>query len=128
MSEGAVPDRGQVLAALNQLRDPKTGRGMADAGLVRGLILRADRAGFMLEVPEADVPLYRALRDEAEAALARATGVRAQVILTAETTARSEAVVIDVAMPTPHTVFPSMEASTYAAAAASSPEDIACSE
>jgi ubiquinone/menaquinone biosynthesis C-methylase UbiE len=31
---------------------------------------------------------------------------------TAETTARSDAVVIDVAMPTPHTVLPPMEAST----------------
>lgn len=31
---------------------------------------------------------------------------------TAETTARSEAVVMDVAIPTPHTVLPSMEAST----------------
>jgi hypothetical protein len=31
---------------------------------------------------------------------------------TAETTARSEAVVMDVAMPTPHTVLPPMEAST----------------
>lgn len=32
--------------------------------------------------------------------------------LTADTTARSEAVVMDVAMPTPHTVLPPMEAST----------------
>lgn len=31
---------------------------------------------------------------------------------TAETTARSEAVVIEVAIPTPHTVRPSIEAST----------------
>ncbi len=31
---------------------------------------------------------------------------------TADTTARSEAVVIDVAMPTPHTVLPPTEAST----------------
>ncbi len=48
--------------------------------------------------------------------------------LTAETTARSDAVVMDVAMPTPHTVCPPTEASTYAAACAPSPDDIACSE
>jgi hypothetical protein len=47
---------------------------------------------------------------------------------TADTTARSDAVVIDVAIPTPHTVLPAIEASTYAAACASSPEDMACSE
>ncbi|SDC59468.1 hypothetical protein SAMN05444580_101327 [Rhodococcus tukisamuensis] len=52
--------------------------------------------------------------------------------LTAETTARSEAVVIEVATPTPHTTLlvPSgvvTAASTYAAALASSPADMACS-
>jgi hypothetical protein len=41
---------------------------------------------------------------------------------------RNDAVVIEVAIPTPHTVRPPIEASTYAAAAASSPADIACSE
>ena len=85
MSEGAVPDREAVLAALDRVRDPKTGQGLAQAGLVRGLILRADRAAFMLEVPEADVPLYRTVRDDAERALAEAAGgAKAQVILTAE--------------------------------------------
>jgi ATP-binding protein involved in chromosome partitioning len=87
MSQGAVPDRDKVLAALNKVRDPKSGRGLAEAGMVRGLLLRADRAVFMLEVPPAEVDLYRAVRDAAEAALARAAGVRAQVILTAETAA-----------------------------------------
>ena len=85
MSEGAVPDRAAVLAALDEVRDPKTGKGLAQAGLVRGLILRPDRAAFMLEVPEAVVELYRPVRDAAEAALAGAARVgKAQVILTAE--------------------------------------------
>lgn len=48
--------------------------------------------------------------------------------LTADTTARNEAVVMDGAMPTPHTVRPLTDASTYAAACASSPELMACSE
>jgi ATP-binding protein involved in chromosome partitioning len=88
MSEGAVPDRGKVLSALNRVRDPKSGKGLAEAGLVRGLTLRADRAGFMLEAPEADVELYRAVRDEAEQVLARAAGVaKAQVVLTTEVSA-----------------------------------------
>jgi len=85
MSEGAAPDRAAVLAALDAVRDPKSGMGLAQAGLVRGLILRPDRAAFMLEVPEAEVSLYRGVREAAETALARATGLaKAQVILTAE--------------------------------------------
>jgi ATP-binding protein involved in chromosome partitioning len=85
MSEGAVPDRAAILKALDAVKDPKSGKGLAEAGLVRGLILRAGRAAFMLEAPEADVELYRPVRDAAEAALARASGVaKAQVVLTAE--------------------------------------------
>jgi ATP-binding protein involved in chromosome partitioning len=85
MSEGPVPDRAAVLAALDAVRDPKSGEGLAAAGLVRGLILRAGRAAFMLEVPESDIELYRPVRDAAEAALARASGVaNAHVVLTAE--------------------------------------------
>jgi ATP-binding protein involved in chromosome partitioning len=85
MSPGALPDRQAVLAALDAVKDPRTGKGLAEAGLVRGLILRADRAAFMLEVPEGDIALYRPVRDAAEAALARAAGApKAQVVLTAE--------------------------------------------
>ncbi len=53
---------------------------------------------------------------------------RDQARLTAETTARSEAVVIEVARPTPHTTFSPTAHSTYAAAEASSPPVMACSE
>lgn len=41
-----------------------------------------------------------------------ACGPQRDARLTAETTARSDAVVIDVAMPTPHTVLPPTDAST----------------
>ncbi len=54
--------------------------------------------------------------------------VRASARFTAETTARSEAVVIEVAMPTPQVTVSPMATSTYDAAWASSPADMACSE
>jgi ATP-binding protein involved in chromosome partitioning len=85
MSDGPVPDRAAVLEALDRVADPRSGKGLAAAGLVRGLILRAGRAAFMLEVPEADIPAYAPVRDAAEAALAAVPGVaKAQVVLTAE--------------------------------------------
>ena len=81
----AVPDRALVLKALDSVKDPLTGRGLAEAGLVRGLVLRAGRAAFMLEVPQAEVERYKPVRDAAEAALAAAPDVEtAQVVLTAE--------------------------------------------
>ncbi len=85
MSDGPVPDRAAVLSALDAVIDPVSGRGLASAGLVRGLSLRAGRAGFMLEVPEADIALYQPVREAAEAALTGMSGVeKAQVVLTAE--------------------------------------------
>jgi ATP-binding protein involved in chromosome partitioning len=44
-------ERGAVIRALNAIKDPKTGRGLVEAGLVQGLVATADRAGFMMEVP-----------------------------------------------------------------------------
>ena len=80
-----TPSRAAVLAALDAVKDPKSGQGLAMAGLVRGLILREGRAGFMLEVTAADADLYAPVRDAAEAALRALPGVdQAQVVLTAE--------------------------------------------
>ena len=88
MSDGPVPDRAAILSALDKVRDPKSGQGLAAAGLVRGLSLRAGRAGFMLEVAPADIELYRPVADAAEQAMAAVEGVdKAQVVLTAETAA-----------------------------------------
>ena len=85
MSDGPALDRAAILSALDKLKDPKSGKGLAEAGLVQGLILRADRAAFMLEVSPADIELYRPVRDAAEKILAEAAGVpKAQVILTSE--------------------------------------------
>ena len=85
MSDPAVPDRAAVLAALDEVKDPRTGQGLTAAGLVRGLVIRAGRAAFMLEVPPSEAERYQPVRDAAERALSRVPDVAtAQVVLTAE--------------------------------------------
>jgi ATP-binding protein involved in chromosome partitioning len=84
MNAPATPDRAQVLAALDKVIDPKSGRGLAAAGLVQGLMIGEGRAGFMLEVPAEDAVHYARIRDAAEQALKAVPGVaKAQVVLTA---------------------------------------------
>src|SRR5438046_742443 len=63
MDEAGLPDRSQILAALDAVADPKTGQGLAAAGLVRGLSIRGGRVGFMLEVPAAEIAAYGPVRD-----------------------------------------------------------------
>ena len=88
MSEEPNPDRAAILAALDTVADPRTGRGLTGAGLVRGLAIRGGRAAFMLEIPAADLALYEPVRDAAERAMASVIGVSAaQVVLTAESAA-----------------------------------------
>ena len=78
------PDQAVVLAALESVVDPKSGKGLSSAGLVQGLVVSEGRAGFMLEVAREDAALYAPVRDQAEAALMAVAGVeRAQVVLTA---------------------------------------------
>jgi ATP-binding protein involved in chromosome partitioning len=77
-------ERHIILSKLNQIVDPRSGKGLVDARLVQGLVAARGRAGFMLEVAPADVLLYEAIRTEAESMLAALPGVeRAQVVLTA---------------------------------------------
>jgi ATP-binding protein involved in chromosome partitioning len=84
MAEHSTPDRAAILAALDQVRDPKSGRGLAAAGLVQALVVGPDRAGFMIEVAAADATLYAPVRDEAEAVLRKVSGAgKVQVVLTA---------------------------------------------
>lgn len=81
----SIPDRETVLAALDRILDPKSGKGLASAGLVRGLTLGSARAGFMLEVGADETALYAPVREAAQKALAAIPGVeKAQVVLTAE--------------------------------------------
>ena len=80
-----APERSRVLAALEAVKDPKTGRGLVSAGLVQALVVQPGRAGFMMEVETGEGPLYAPVRDQAEQALAAVPGVdKAQVVLTAD--------------------------------------------
>ncbi len=86
MADPVPPDRAAVLAALETVRDPKSGLGLVAAGLVQALVVRPGRAGFMLEVDRADTGLYGPISEAAEAALLGVPGVeRAQVVLTTAT-------------------------------------------
>ena len=99
MTADAPIDRAALLAALDGIVDPKSGKGLNSAGLVRGLILAPGRAGFMLEVPAGEVADYQPVRDAAEARIAGLPGgTRAQVVLPAEAPAgRPSATVTPVA-------------------------------
>ncbi len=78
-------DRQQVIAALDAVVDPKSGKGLHVAGLVQGLTVGEDRAGFVLEVPPSETAVYAPVRDAAEAALKALPGMnRVSVVLTAE--------------------------------------------
>ena len=78
-------ERSAALEALNAVRDPKSGKGLVEAGLVQGLVAKDGRAGFMLEVERGDAQLYAPVREAAEAALKALPGVeQAQVVLTAD--------------------------------------------
>jgi ATP-binding protein involved in chromosome partitioning len=84
MNAPVQPDRDRILAALDKVIDPKSGRGLVAAGLVQGLMVGEGRAGFMLEVPAADAAHYGPVRTAAETALKAIPGVaKAQVVLTA---------------------------------------------
>ena len=79
-------DRTAVTAALDAIVDPKSGQGLVAAGLVQGLMVSEDRAGFVMEVPAGETAIYAPVRDAAEAALKAMPGMaRVSVVLTAET-------------------------------------------
>jgi ATP-binding protein involved in chromosome partitioning len=72
-------------AALDKVVDPVSGEGLVAAGLVQGLVVRAGRAGFMLEVPASQAATYAPVREAAEKALAALPGIDiAQVVLTVQ--------------------------------------------
>ena len=85
MTSASAIDRDAVLATLDKVIDPRSGRGLVAAGLVQGLVIREGTAGFMLEVPAADAGRYGYIREQAETALKALPGIdKAQVVLTAE--------------------------------------------
>ena len=78
-------DRATVLTVLDTIVDPRTGQGLNASGLVQGLVVGEDRAGFVIEVPSDQTALYAPLRDAAEAALAAMPGMaRVSVVLTSQ--------------------------------------------
>ena len=78
-------ERTAVIAALDAIIDPVSGQGLVAAGLVQGLVVADDRAGFALEVDRSQAAAYAPVRDAAEAALKALPGMaRVSVILTAE--------------------------------------------
>lgn len=79
-------ERSTVIATLDAVIDPVSGQGLVAAGLVQGLVVGDDRAGFALEVDRSRAATYAPVRDAAEAALKAIPGMsRVSVILTAET-------------------------------------------
>ena len=77
-------ERSAVIAALDAVVDPVSGQGLVAAGLVQGLVVGEDRAGFALEVDRSHAAAYAPVRDAAEAANAEGFAVeRRQVVLTA---------------------------------------------
>ena len=78
-------ERSAVIADLDAVIDPASGQGLVSAGLVQGLVVGEDRAGFALEVDRGQAAAYAPVRDAAEAALKAVPGMsRVSVILTAE--------------------------------------------
>ena len=78
-------ERSAVIAVLDAVIDPVSGQGLIAAGLVQGLVVADDRAGFALEVDRSQAAAYAPVRDAAEAALKAVPGMaRVSVILTAE--------------------------------------------
>ncbi|KQW79684.1 Mrp/NBP35 family ATP-binding protein [Brevundimonas sp. Root1279] len=87
-----MPDRASVLAALDAVLDPKSGKGLAASGLVQALTVTEDRAGFVMEVAPNETALYAPVRDAAEAALKALPGMtRVSVVLSAEAVAHAPA-------------------------------------
>jgi len=83
MNPAVQPSRASILNALDRVIDPKSGKGLAAAGLVQGLVIGEGKVGFMLEAPASAVALYAPVREAAEAALLSIGGVsKAQVVLT----------------------------------------------
>lgn len=67
--------RDDIQAALNAVRDPRTGQGVVDSGLIQGLVVRDGRVGFMMEVAPNVVDLYEKTRAACEAAAKAVPGV-----------------------------------------------------
>lgn len=84
MHDAPVPTLDAVRLALDGVKDPRTGQGLFQAGEVKGLVVRGDRAGFMIEVPAPVASLYAPVREAAERVLLDMGFATVQVVLTTE--------------------------------------------
>lgn len=77
--------RASVEQALQSVKDPASGKGLIDARLASGLVVKEDgRVAFMVEVPPDQRDRGEALRTAAEAAVGQVAGVtRVTAVLTA---------------------------------------------
>lgn len=79
-----TPSKDEISAVLNAIRDPASGRGLVDSGIVQGLVIRDGKAGFMLEVAAEQARTYEQIRARAEAAVKAMPGIGAvTAVLTA---------------------------------------------
>lgn len=69
------PTKDQILAALNRVIDPVSGRSVIESGLIQGLVVKGSNVGFSVEVPPARGPQAEPLRKACEAAVAALAGV-----------------------------------------------------
>jgi len=64
----AAVSKEQILAALDRITDPATGKSVVEAGLIEGLVVKNGNVGFAVEVPaargRASEPLRKACEDE----------------------------------------------------------------
>ena len=85
MSEAA---KQRAWEALQSVTDPASGKNLVEAGMVGGLVVRGDEAGFALEIGDRDPVAMEALRRAAEDALRQLPGInKTRVVLTAERSA-----------------------------------------
>ncbi len=83
----AQPTRDDVLAALDRVTDPASGKSVTAAGMIQGLVVKGSNIGFSIEVPPARGPESEPLRKACEAAVAALPGVTS---VTAVLTAHNE--------------------------------------
>jgi ATP-binding protein involved in chromosome partitioning len=86
----SMTTRDDIVTKLNEILDPRTGRGLVQAGLVQGIVFRDGKAGFMIEVAPGDVAAHEPVRAAAEAAVRSLPGiVSVSAVLTAHGAAAS---------------------------------------
>ena len=84
-----MPDRAQVLAALDGVVDPGSGLGLNAAGVIKKLELGfGGRVAVRLEAPVSEFAAYGAVREQAQSALQALEGVRKVHVLLAPATVR----------------------------------------